>query len=352
MIELISGLELKKLYPYRWVKLTNLKEISYGFPFRDGLNTDIHQIDREKLKELVDNDNFLDDEKGPIYVGGLSFCRDVDFPKFVDSHGQTVWIREVLIPEDAEVLIFDQERRLVANKLILKPRQLFLDKIYWTQEANPQDSLKIKYFPRLETFTGQEFNRIRKQIWIKVSNSIELEKGYQYRDGLNQDSIKINVYQFDQPGGLEFYPLADLEAHLYDSGTGLYLREVQIPDQATVVQFGTKFKADQLRMSKRGIWYQKIFAEHLTKFYGLALRKMPSEKQTEDLAIKTVIVNGYDLRHVRVDLRTEKVCLAALENNNWAIQLLKPWELTETIINYARKKNPSVHHLIKEISSQ
>ena len=56
------------------------------------------------------------------------------------------------------------------------------------------------------TLTGSQFNELYKdQKFVKLTNENECHNNFQYKDGLNVDTIKFNPTGLCQPGGLYFY---------------------------------------------------------------------------------------------------------------------------------------------------
>jgi hypothetical protein len=85
----------------KFYKITNKEENHFNFQYQDGLNIDINKFDpTENCKK-----------------GGLYFTDLDNIPYFFD-YG--CWIREVILPDDAQIYV--EDRKYKADKIILKEK--------------------------------------------------------------------------------------------------------------------------------------------------------------------------------------------------------------------------------------
>jgi hypothetical protein len=106
-----------------YVKLTNKGCCHNGFQYKEGLNTDIHPFNTEKV---CDKD-------------GLYFCRYKDFPKWINYslEGDMYWIWDVTIPEGTEVI--DMGDKLKSHSIMLSNRRCIWNNKELCLEAVKQD---------------------------------------------------------------------------------------------------------------------------------------------------------------------------------------------------------------------
>jgi len=96
-----------------YFKLLNKKENHHGFQFKTGLN--------------IDNIPFNSDKNQKCASGGIYFSKSQDILEWVKF--TSYWIREVVIPDDANVIEFEDKLR--ADKVILKKRMSLSDVKTW-----------------------------------------------------------------------------------------------------------------------------------------------------------------------------------------------------------------------------
>jgi len=96
-----------------YFKLLNKNENHNGFQFKTGLN--------------VDNIPFNLDKNQKCISGGIYFSKSQNILKWITS--TSYWIREVIIPKDANVIEFEDKLR--ADKVILKERMSLFEIKTW-----------------------------------------------------------------------------------------------------------------------------------------------------------------------------------------------------------------------------
>jgi hypothetical protein len=94
----------------KFYKITNKEEKHLGFQYRDGLNIDIHEFN----------------PTGECKKGGLYFT---DFDNLVYYFGFGIWIREVILPDDAQIYV--ENKKYKADKFILKEKMGINQLLEW-----------------------------------------------------------------------------------------------------------------------------------------------------------------------------------------------------------------------------
>ena len=88
----------------------------------------------------------------------------------------------------------------------------------------------------------------------RLTNKNECHNGFQYRDGLNVDTIPFTPEGQCQPGGLYFFSdvqLAECIQHLPSRFIPFYVREVTFPPDAKIWKMDGKYKADKFILGER-----------------------------------------------------------------------------------------------------
>ena len=102
-------------------------------------------------------------------------------------------------------------------------------------------------------YTGIEFNQKYKDVkFVKLTNETENHNNYQFKTGLNIDTVKFRPEGTCKAGGIYFIRVANIVDWLsYNDKVMKYIRDVTVPDDAKVFDEGDKFKADKLVLSER-----------------------------------------------------------------------------------------------------
>ena len=100
--------------------------------------------------------------------------------------------------------------------------------------------------------------------YYKILNKEEKHNNFQYKTGLNVDTVPFNPSGKCQPGGLYFSEVKDIPNYF---NYGPYIREVVLPDDAKVYKepCGTKLKADRIILKKREKWCSLKVIKRLIK---------------------------------------------------------------------------------------
>src|SRR5665647_3665118 len=105
----------------------------------------------------------------------------------------------------------------------------------------------------MSLLTGKEFNaKYTGKTLVKLTSESECHNGFQFKDGLNVDTVPFNPTSECKPGGIYFCELSKFFYWtIYNEKQMIWYRKVTIPDDAQVYVESDKFKADKLILSER-----------------------------------------------------------------------------------------------------
>jgi len=148
--------------------------------------------------------------------------------------------------------------------------------------------------------------------YVKILNEKMNHHGFQYKEGLNVDSVPFNPDGECNAGGLYF---TDQE-HIHEFiSFGTLLADVCVPKNARVYQEHKKWKAEQIILSNiRPIPYEIYLRAIKENYYALSFIK----NQTHQLCLEAVKHNRYALEFVKI--QTPKICMEAIKQNGLALQ--------------------------------
>ena len=152
---------------------------------------------------------------------------------------------------------------------------------------------------------GQSFNqKYEGQTFIKLTNELENHNGYQFRTGLNIDTLPFNPKGECQAGGIYFCLIEHVNLWLnYSNKPMIYVRLVTIPNDAQVWIETNQFKTDRVILGDRQIISDlDVWNDNL---YCLAAVQQCS----------------WALKYVKE--QTPEICSAAVKNNGWAIHYVR-----------------------------
>lgn len=184
-------------------------------------------------------------------------------------------------------------------------------------------------------------------VFYKVLSSNLKHWNFQYRLGLNVDTIPFNPTGKCQPGGLYYATKEHIAKFL---GFGCFIAEIYIPDDAKIYKDpnGDKFKADRIIIKsitpiRKMSWWSDI------AFCELAVTQSLQSiiyvgNQTEDLCLRSACFDGMSIRYMTH--QTNAVCMAAITNNPCALQFVL--NQTEQICKYALELDPDTHKYIRD----
>ena len=94
--------------------------------------------------------------------------------------------------------------------------------------------------------SGTKFNKIYKNInFYKLTNKSEIHNGFQFKNGINKDTIPFNPRGSCRPGGIYFTEESKIGMWTeYGDKQMAFIRKIIIPNYANVYIEDDKFKAD------------------------------------------------------------------------------------------------------------
>ena len=161
-------------------------------------------------------------------------------------------------------------------------------------------------------------------MFYKVLESNLNHHSFQFKEGLNVDSVPFNPFGDCGPGGLYFTDKINV-LNWASQLSYTKVADVTVPDDARVIQGKNKWKADRLILSNiRSI---EKFVLELTESELLQSVKQNGRSlqfikdQTEELCLEAVKQNGMALRFVKD--QTVALCIEAVKQNGLALQYVK-----------------------------
>jgi hypothetical protein len=255
-------MELKKVYSgssfneinkgKKFYKITNEKENHLGFQYRDGLNIDIHEFN----------------PTGECKKGGLYFT---DFDNLVYYFGFGIWIREVILPDDAQIYV--ENKKYKADKFILKEKMGINQLLEW----NDPDFCK---------------SAVQQNGYAIVYVKSEL---------LTEDICKLAVQQ-------DGYVIEYVKSELLTED--ICKLAVQQNWCAIVYVKPELLTEDICKLAVQQNW--------------LALKYVKSEYITYEICKLAVLQNGFALQYIRSELQTKEMCDMAVKQNKYALEYVKP----------------------------
>jgi len=156
--------------------------------------------------------------------------------------------------------------------------------------------------------------------FVKLTNPNGINRGFHYKEGLNEDIYELNIGEECSQGGLYFCQFKDVGKWVIDYEDAL-IWKVEIPKGEEVIQYEKKYKA------KRIIIHDAKNAYEDYEICKLAVQE-----------------DGYALRFIKE--QTEELCKLAIQQNSWALQFVK--EQTEELCKLALKKHCLTLQFVKE----
>ena len=202
--------------------------------------------------------------------------------------------------------------------------------------------LKFIYFIMI---SGTQFNELYKgESLVKLTNGQRIHNGFEFKEGLNVDTIDFNPIDQCSPGGFYFCKYEDFGKWIYYREVKMdYMWDVKIPDDAKVVILDNKIKCNKFILSdSRIIWNNEQLCLDVVKQNGYALRWI--KKRTRDICIEAMKQDGYALQFI--EHQTNDICLAAVKQNGHALEWVK--KQTEEICLEAVKQNREALAYVRE----
>ena len=143
-------------------------------------------------------------------------------------------------------------------------------------------------------YSGKEFNLYVKETnkkLVRLTNESENHNGFQYKTGLNIDTLPFNPLGSCKPGGLYFCDISNFTNFInYKDKKCVNIRNVIIPDDSIIYVENKKYKTDKFILDKP----EKIF-------------------ENIELCLVAVKQNGYILKYVKE--QTSEICLEAVKQS-------------------------------------
>jgi hypothetical protein len=174
-------------------------------------------------------------------------------------------------------------------------------------------------------YNGVKFNeKYPNTEFYKIINNKLIHNNFEFKHGLNIDTIPFNPKDECSPGGIYFSEKSKLPIYF---GYGIYVVKVSIPDDAQVYIEKDKFKADKIILNLNNKilienlneWNNYDFCLNCVKTHGSALYYV--KKQTLEICMEAVQQNGNALEYVKE--QTLEICMAAVKQNPSALGYIK-----------------------------
>lgn len=186
-------------------------------------------------------------------------------------------------------------------------------------------------------YTGLEFNKINhNNIFIKITNNNQNHKGFQYKIGLNIDTLPFNPTGTCNKGGLYFI---EFKYAIFYRYYGDFISHAMIPNDALVYIEQNKYKTNKLILLNRykftdhPFWLYKKLCLESVKLNGFALQYV--KIQTPEICLESVKHCGLMLKYVQD--QSDEICLAAIVECPHALKYVK--NKTILICTIAIKQN-------------
>lgn len=196
---------------------------------------------------------------------------------------------------------------------------------------------------------GREFNEMYSSTtFYKLTRESECHNGFQYRTGVNVDTVPFNPLLICR-AGLFFTDLHCIPMWIEDH---VYIREVIIMEDSVVCVSQNKFKADKfilkekILLSEFAYWLDESFCKLALYYDAYALQYI--RNQTDEMCLKAVTTNPFTLRFVRK--QTDIICKCAVQQDGHA--LLYVHKQTEEICILAIRQNWAVLPYVKKITDE
>jgi hypothetical protein len=177
--------------------------------------------------------------------------------------------------------------------------------------------------------------------YVKVLNESLNHYGFQYKLGLNEDTIPFNPTGSCEPGGLYF---TDFDSFVSFLSRGTLIADVEVPDGELIYtdpEDRDNFKAHRIIISNiRPIkdlteWQNQEFCLKAVRNYAKSLLWVP--QQTEELCLAVVEHNGGGLQYIKPENQTKNICVAAVKSRAIALLFVRPDLLTSKLLAVAVK---------------
>lgn len=196
---------------------------------------------------------------------------------------------------------------------------------------------KLNFLPHFQV-------KLIPSMYFKILHSSLNHHGFQYKEGLNVDTVPFNPNGRGQPGGLYF---ATEENILDFDRFGTLIADVEIPKSAKVHHEGNCAKANKIIIKNI-----RPLVDYINETPESAMRAVHHcgsmlkhiKKQTPELCLEAVKNYGCALQHVKE--QTHEICLEAVKQHGHALFYVK--EQTRKICSKAVKNHGMALRYVKE----
>jgi hypothetical protein len=190
------------------------------------------------------------------------------------------------------------------DQIEIKTNQI---EIKTNQMESKTNQIEIKTY-QIESKTNQMESKIR---YVKILNKDLNHNSFQYKEGINIDTIPFNPKGSCSAGGLYFAKVSDI--YLYFN-YGMYIADIELLPDSKVYDEGNKLKTDKfiikniVKIEDSDIWNNVELCRMAIAKDGRNLRHV--KEQTEELCRMAVAQCGSNLGHVKE--QTEDLCRMAI----------------------------------------
>jgi hypothetical protein len=200
--------------------------------------------------------------------------------------------------------------------------------------------------------SGTDFNKQYPNTnFYKVLNEKCNHRDFQYKHGLNKDTIEFNPTKECRPGGLYFTEACKL---IKWTDYGIYICKVTIPDEARVYIEDNKFKADMIYVDLKNKTLIKDFKLESNdiiqafKQCHYSLNEFPGEWRTEKLCHLAVQQDCWDIQYIQEKILTEEICHLAVQQDGNTLRFVPEQFQTEEICHLAVQQNGDALEYVPE----
>jgi hypothetical protein len=169
--------------------------------------------------------------------------------------------------------------------------------------------------------SGLAFNkRFPSTVFVKLTNETEIHNGFQFKTGLNVDTVEFDPTGECKKGGIYFCRYDKIPMWIqYNQTLCINYRIVTILDDALIYIEEDKYKANKMILSdKKDIRTDEkicklLLAEDIDPIYSVI-------DQTDEICKKAVTQNAFALRYIKD--QTREICKIAVERNGYVLKYI------------------------------
>lgn len=194
--------------------------------------------------------------------------------------------------------------------------------------------------------------------FFRLTNEKESHNGFQYKSGLNEDTIPFNPSGTCSRGGLYFF--ADYQVHTYKKYVtdAYYIREVTFDGLEDVLIYdeGDKLKANKFNLGERELFKDALkLIKHTPDNIKEFIKLNPESVKyvTNNLSYDSIISilnnkNIAGLKYIKPDMITMSICYTAILNNGLSLEYVPEEFHTYDICYLACKINGLSLQFVKQ----